>query len=350
MTQTGGMFSRTFMLYFLVPMFGFLLRGFKTGIFWMIVCLFILIYYWINMGNEQALLHFQNEIDVFKPGYYISLAVTGLIFGCIFVIIFGYQSHVLLRRLKTNQEKLEANNKILERTQQKLWESNKELENFAFVASHDLKQPVRTIKSFTQLLKKQLVTEGHLTTENSEYIDFILAGSKDMNRLIQDLLDYACVSNKETFRVESIPMENTLDLVLLQLDDQIKSIDVSFEREPLPIIKGIKSQMKQLLQNLISNALKFRRRDVKTKIKILCESDADYLRFAISDNGLGIKSEKIQSIFQPFTKIHPDAETEGVGLGLATCKKIVENHKGKIWAESVPGASTTFYFTVSKNL
>jgi len=225
-------------------------------------------------------------------------------------------------------------------------ESNMQLENFAHIASHDLREPIRSIVSFSQLLKRKAKVK--LDKDESEYLGFIITASKNMTALIDDLLAYALVdSKKPTF--ENVCLEPIFEALLLQMRAAIDEKQATINYDNLPEkIYGNPTQITQLFQNLISNSIKFSRPDVPLVITIYAKEEGHHWQFSVSDNGIGISPEYHERIFLLFRRLHTREFYEGSGVGLATCKKIVDLHKGEIWLESQEGQGTTFYFTIQK--
>lgn len=240
----------------------------------------------------------------------------------------------LLRRSETN---LDLKNKELER-------KNKELEQFAYVASHDLQEPLRTTSSFVKLLKQQY--QGQLDEKADKYLSFILDSSERMKILIKDLLDYSRIGNKH-----GMVRVNTKKIVKDVIDDLDKAIadtGATIISGELPEVNGYPTELKQLFQNLLINAIKFSRKDTPPLVKLSVIPKEGYWQFAVEDNGIGIEKEHCERIFIIFQRLHTRSEYQGSGIGLSHCKKIVELHLGKIWVESVPGKGSTFYFTIPR--
>jgi signal transduction histidine kinase len=240
--------------------------------------------------------------------------------------------------LKKGELALAVKNRELER-------KNKELEQFAYVASHDLQEPLRTISGFVELFQKKY--KGNLDDNADKYLDYILSSSTRMKVLITDLLEYSRIGrNKE---IESVDCNKVLLDVLLDLDAAIKETKADIRSDHLPVIPGFAMEIKQLFQNLIFNAIKFRKNGVNPRITIAAHRERDYCQFSVEDNGIGIAKEHHERIFIIFQRLHNRNEYAGSGIGLSHCKKIVELHKGRIWLESELGKGTTFYFTIQQH-
>lgn len=248
--------------------------------------------------------------------------------------------------LQHRMEEIRKKNEELE----KYIASNLELENFAYVASHDIKQPLRTITSFSQLLQRRLGKAKDVPESVYEYLDFIIAAAKNLNDLIHGLLDHAKVGQVGEYKFQMTDMNRMVKGVELGLNEQLQESGAELHYQDLPEIFAEPNRISQLLQNLISNAVKFRRDDQPCRITIEAKSDDQFWQFSVKDNGIGIPAEKQEAVFNMFTKLHAKEEFSGHGIGLATCKKIVEIHGGEIWLESEVDKGTTFYFTINKEL
>ncbi|MCU7495677.1 MAG: response regulator [Ignavibacteria bacterium] len=232
----------------------------------------------------------------------------------------------------------------LKKTMGELERSNKELEQFAYVASHDLQEPLRMVSNFTQLLSKRYSQK--LDAEADTMINFAVDGARRMQMLITDLLTFSRVMTKG-MPFNSVDLNEVLASAEKNLQITIKESGAEIIKDHLPTVKADPIQITQLFQNLISNAIKFRskRRPV---VHIGLEEKVDHWIFSVSDNGIGIDPQYKERIFVIFQRLHDMSEYPGTGIGLAICKKIVERHRGKIWVESVLGEGSTFYFTLEK--
>jgi signal transduction histidine kinase len=265
-----------------------------------------------------------------------------------------FESHqvFVIKILKEKNDELKAQKQAiaehafeLEKIQKKLKESNQELEIFAYAASHDLKEPLRMITMYTQLMERRIKTM--LDGDTTEYMFFITDGVKRMQKLLDNLLEYSLLGKNIKDNSE-VDLNDKMKKVTQNLTVLIQETNAKITYSNLPTIVASVTQMSQLFQNLIANALKFRKPNVEPVIDIGCMENPNEYLFAISDNGIGIKKEDQERIFTLFTRLHSHTQYEGTGIGLATCKKILTNLNGKIWVSSTEGVGTTFYFTIPK--
>lgn len=245
--------------------------------------------------------------------------------------------------LKETIDKKSGVERELKQASSELIRSNNELEQFAYIASHDLQEPLRMITSYVQLLENRY--KDKLDEEAKEFIGFAVEGTHRMRSLILSLLEYSRINKVRPFEIISL---NHLVLnVLKDLDAQIKENDAIVSVQDLPSIYGDPILITQLFQNIISNAIKFRsqeRPEIVISVKL---QEKDFV-FSVKDNGIGISKEYSQKIFILFQRLHTKDKYPGTGIGLALCKKIVEQHGGKIWVESDDKLGATFYFTIKK--
>jgi len=227
--------------------------------------------------------------------------------------------------------------------QDSLTESNTALEQFAYVASHDLQEPLRTMRVYAELLTKRY--HGTLDGDGHKFLEFLVQGASRMSTLVNDLLTYARLTT-EVERPSSIALDEDLEAALTHLDQAIKESDASVTHDPLPVLAVDRGQMVRLFQNLIGNAVKYRHPDRKPLVHVSAEQRETEWVFSIRDNGIGFDPKYAADIFTPFKRLHTAEEYPGSGVGLAICRRIAQAQGGRIWAESVPGEGTTFYFTL----
>jgi PAS domain S-box-containing protein len=249
----------------------------------------------------------------------------------------------LIKHNETLEDNIRKRTKDLLQLNDALLKSNKELESFAYVTSHDLQEPLRMVTSYTQLLAQRY--GDHLDENAKEYISFAVDGAKRMYDLINDLLQYSRISRKGT-TVTTVDLNKIIDTVKANMAQVIKERNVTIQTGNLPVISADYSQMVQLFQNLISNGIKFSKDQPRISISSKTEK-AQYV-FSVRDNGIGIDSQYFEQIFEIFKRLNPRDQFEGTGIGLAICKRIVENHKGKIRVESELNRGSAFIFTLPK--
>ncbi|MEI7433176.1 MAG: PAS domain S-box protein [Methanomicrobiales archaeon] len=223
--------------------------------------------------------------------------------------------------------------------------SNIELQQFAYVASHDLQEPLRAISGFTELLVKRY--HGKIDEKADKYLDFITEGTLRMQQMIQDLLTYSRVQT-QVHEYVMTDSNTSLDLALSDLQVATKEHNAVITSDPLPLIYADQEQITKMFQNLVGNAIKFHKPGVTPNIHISAKQDEKSWIFSVSDNGIGIDPQYAERIFKIFQRLHTRDEYPGTGIGLAICKRIAEQHGGTIWTEPVPGSGSTFYFTIPK--
>jgi light-regulated signal transduction histidine kinase (bacteriophytochrome) len=220
--------------------------------------------------------------------------------------------------------------------------SNTDLEQFAYVASHDLHEPLRKVASFTKLLAQQY--QGRLDTQAEKDITYIVDGATRMQQMIQDLLTYSRAGRTEN-TLEPLSMEAVLEETLATLAPAMQESGAEITHTALPTVLAHPTQMRQLFQNLLGNALKFRG-DQPLRVHVAAAQREQNWVFAVQDNGIGLDRQYAERIFVLFQRLHGIGTYPGTGIGLALCKKIVERHGGRIWVESQPGHGATFFFTL----
>jgi light-regulated signal transduction histidine kinase (bacteriophytochrome) len=235
----------------------------------------------------------------------------------------------------------------LSKTLRDLEKSNKELEQFAYVASHDLQEPLRKMSAYLHLLEAQF--KDKIDEKAMAYIQIAVKSGSQMRSLIQDLLEYSNIAaNNENNG--STDMNEVVEKVTKTLGMQIEELGAQIVSEGLPVLHQVNAtQMEQLVQNLLSNGLKYHS-DKKPHIKIYAEDSGEYWQFAIEDNGIGIGPQYREKVFVVFQRLHSKGQYPGTGIGLSICKKIIEQHGGRIWIDSNEHGGSTFFFTIPKNL
>ncbi len=247
---------------------------------------------------------------------------------------------------KHSEIQLHTLNDNLQKHTKELAMSNDELEQFAYVASHDLQEPLRMVTSFLTLLESKYTAA--IDDKGRQYIHFAVDGAKRMRQIILDLLEYSRVGRKEE-KTEEVDMNQLFIETLNLLSKQIEEQGAQVKYQHLPVLNTYKAPLRQVLQNLIGNALKYQRADATPIITVDCKNVGHHWQIAVQDNGIGIEQEYYDKIFIIFQRLHSKDEYSGTGMGLAVTKKIIENLGGNIWVESTPGEGSIFYFTLLKN-
>lgn len=246
---------------------------------------------------------------------------------------------------KAFENDLKELNESLKKQAKELSVSNNELEQFAYVASHDLQEPLRMVTGFLSQLEKKY--GGIIDARGKKYIDFAVDGARRMRQIILDLLEFSRVGRTDDDK-EEVDLNELIHEARILFSKQIEEKKASVEAEQLPSVYSYKAPLRQVFQNLIGNALKYSRENVPAVIKITHKELTDHWQFTIADNGIGIDEEYFERIFIIFQRLHNKDEFSGTGMGLAITKKIVENMAGKIWVESADGLGSSFHFTIKK--
>lgn len=279
-----------------------------------------------------------NENSIISFWFFISSVIT---MNALIVPIFISRLRIQ-GRLEEKLIELEKSELTLKIKSDELARSNKELQQFAYVASHDLQEPLRMVTSYVQLLEERY--KDKLDQDAKEFISFAVDGTRRMRNLIQSLLDYSRVNNTRPF--EQINVNVLLDDILIGMNEQIEGSNAVIKIDKLPLIYGDPIQITQLFKQLILNALKFKALDKNPEIIISGKTVEGEKLFSIQDNGIGLSNEYSEKIFVIFQRLHTKEQYPGTGIGLAICRKIVEQHGGKIWVDSTIGNGATFYFTI----
>nr|WP_223845567.1 ATP-binding protein [Flavobacterium selenitireducens] len=236
-------------------------------------------------------------------------------------------------------------NRELEQRNGELAASNIELEQFAYIASHDLQEPLRMVTGFLAQIEKRY--SENLDDKGREYIHYAVDGASRMKQIISDLLEYSRVGTKKV-KYETFPVSDVIEEVITLNKPMFAENKVTIFKGAMPTITAGKPLIRQVFQNLLANAVKYRNPETNTLITLDYNETPDFWEFSVSDNGIGIRADHLDRIFVLFQRLHSRDRYSGSGIGLSVCKKIVENHGGQIWAISEPGSGSTFYFSLKK--
>jgi signal transduction histidine kinase/ligand-binding sensor domain-containing protein len=292
--------------------------------------------------GPDAILNIRVSTPFWRTWWFIT-CVLALLVAITIKIVRTRQGNI--HRKKT-QVLLTVMNAKLEKRAEALAASNKELEQFAYIVSHDLQEPLRMVTSFMTLLENKY--QGELDEKGMQYIYYARDGAERMRNIILDLLEYSRagrVREKTSVDLNAVA-EQALALNMAMIREKNAVIHV----KDLPVIVGDAPGLQRLFQNLVANSLKYQKKDVPPIIHIRASENETHWQIEVEDNGIGIDSQYFDKIFIMFQRLHTREELSGTGIGLAICKKVVENHGGQIWLTSQPGEGTTFYFTLSKTL
>lgn len=250
-----------------------------------------------------------------------------------------------IKELDAQQQELADQKVRLEHLNADLVVKNRELERFTSIASHDLQEPLHTIGNMTQLISKRYYST--FDDQGKKILNYVSEATGRMTVLIKGLLEFSRIGNKRV--IERVDCQEMMQTIVLDLDAALKAAKGTIIIRELPVISGNPVELRLLFQNLISNALKFRKEDQPPVIDMSAKDKGTHVEFCIKDNGIGIEPADYEKIFFIFQRLHPAEKYEGIGLGLAYCRKIVELHGGKIWVNSTVAVGSTFYFTLVKN-
>jgi signal transduction histidine kinase len=250
--------------------------------------------------------------------------------------------------LARKNEELAAANRELDFKAQQLYRSNVDLERFAYVASHDLSEPLRSVASYSQMLIRHY-EQGRLgEAEAREFIGYIRSGIHRMHQLLQGLLTYSRVMHDPDRQFAPVDTNQVLEEVMASLQQAISETGAVITWERLPTVIADRTQLVQVFQNLIANSLKYHRQGVPPEVRITAEKKADEILFGVEDNGIGIDPAYWERVFVIFKRLHHERDYPGTGVGLALAKRLVERHGGRIWVESQPGVGSTFRFSLPR--
>jgi len=244
--------------------------------------------------------------------------------------------------LQYANEEMQLRSEELAEAKSVLEQSNIRLQQFAYSASHDLQEPLRSIAGFCQLLQRRY--KGQLDPEAEEWIEYVVKAAVRMRALVEDLLTYSRLDT-QALPFSEVDLSELVDEAVSILAKSIEEAGAKVTRDELPTVVGDRSLLLQLMQNLIGNGIKFHN-DRRPHVHVSVQRKGDNWIFAVSDNGIGIPANKLESIFEIFRRLHTQQEYAGTGIGLAICRRIAERHRGKMWVESELGKGSTFYITL----
>ncbi len=348
---TGGLYSDNLLWMMATPLTALLFANPRSGMVWLGLLVGVTFYlFYLDIMNPGYYRKQTENLD----GLYYLITYAGLFIMLIgIVLIFATGQSMIIRALDEKQKELTIQKAELTRqtvalieADEKLKSINAELEQFAYSASHDLKEPLRMIGSYVSLIKRKL--GPNLDASTIEYMGFVTGGVNRMEKMLNDLLLYSRLGRNDA-QLNDNDLNDTLLVVMQNLMASMERTDAAIYANKLPVLRASSVEMVQLFQNLISNSIKFRKPGMSPVIGITHHDGPDFHRFMFMDNGIGIPEKSRQSVFNIFERLHSIQDYEGSGIGLATCKKIVNNMGGNIWVEPEKQDGTAFVFTIPKS-
>jgi len=289
----------------------------------------------LNIKHNKSEIR-RNVLIIFIPLLLLSL------------VYYYRQKYLMLKQIEKQNILIQAQNKSLKQAVRRLERANRGLENFAFTAAHDIKSPLRSIASFTGLLKRKYYNPE--SEDNVLFFDYVIKGCEDLSYFVDNLLKFSTILHKKTPSKE-VDLNEVLTKIRHRhrrtLEEEKACLKI---KETLPLLQAHYSLVYQLFYNLITNSIKFRKQDVPTSIEVGCQLKEKERIFYVKDNGIGIAPEKQKEVFDLFTKLHANTEYNGFGIGLATCKKIVHHYKGKLWLKSTSGLVSVVSISWMRNI
>lgn len=342
-------------VYTIVILYSWLLPRKYASIYTALICTFLTILS-VVISDEMAV----NPRELSNMNMVISLVVIWITVMLVFIARSGFSrleginkklsdsSDILLDKviqLDTQQEKLSSQKVQLENLNTELMNKNKELERFTSIASHDLREPLRTIGNMTQLMSKKYYSQ--FDDQGKKILEYVNSATDRVTIMIKGLLEFSRIGNKR--ETQEVNCQELVQIIALDFDAALKAIDGKIKMHELPKVNGNPVELRMVFQNLISNGLKFKKPNESPVVEVSAKKRNDHVEFCVTDNGIGLAEEDYGKIFLIFQRLNPVEEYEGTGLGLAYCRKIVELHGGKIWINSTKGVGTSFHFTIAKN-
>ncbi len=345
--QSGGLYSDNMLWLALAPAIAVLFAARKWGFFWAsVLFLFSIGLFFYHLYDDTS---FKALLLQFSPEYYF-LSFT-LFFAVLLglVYIFERGQELIIDALQKQKKLLQEQQMQISRqmdelreAHRKIEEINGQLEQFAYAASHDLKEPLRMIGMYTQLIERQL--QAYLNDDTKEFMHYVRNGVARMQRMLDDLLQYSRTGRHSD--IQDNDLNELLFIVLNNLTVAMQESNASISTNLLPIVRASTTELVQLFQNLLANAIKFRKPNAPPQISITATDEGTHFLFTVKDNGIGIPTDQQDRVFRIFERLHNHSDYDGSGIGLATVRKIVTNLGGKIWLQSTEGIGTTFYFTI----
>lgn len=295
------------------------------------------------VADQRAeMLTMRAHADTYRRERGISFAVVALAWITVTSgLAFWLVSHFITREIDTAHREADARDKLLK----ELMESNTELERFAFVASHDMQEPVRMVNIYSQMVLEDY--QHALDERGRKYLRTISAAATRMQAMIRDLLSYSRLRN-EPEDLAAVDLNAAMKQMRANLGRLLQENGAQIEGDTLPVVAGNPVQLQRLMENLIANGIKYQPAGQMARIAVTATDTGDRWQITITDNGIGIAPEYAASVFEPFRRLHSWEEYPGTGLGLSICRKIVERHGGRIWLDSEPGHGTRVHFTLPK--
>ena len=347
--KSGGIYSHDLPSLSFVILISFCTLGIRETIFYCLVVILFITYIYFQAMAPENLAQFNHQRNQFNTSYYLVLSLFMSLLPTILYIVLARMNSRLISDLQIANTKLDKINSALahksnklSEAKTKLEESNLKLERYAHAASHDLKQPLRTIISFTQLIQRKLNKLDLNDSGLENYIQHVVNGTKRMESQVDDLLSFSSISY--TGIIQCVDLNKVISEVQDDLRQLIEKNKVAFEVDNLPIVQCTRSTIAQVFQNLISNAIKYRKINRALKISIRSDTSNNMALICVADNGQGIQKENLDKIFDPY--FQEEVMNAGHGIGLATSKQIIESHGGNIWVESQLGSGSTFCLTI----
>ncbi len=352
MFKSGGIYSHDLANMYLVLIFAVSVTTIRSTAVWALLCFACNSYFLYRSQDVNFLYNSSEQRLGFPVEYYFIVNTLSIGLPFIFFKVFSTLHKTYLNSIEEANAKLDESNKKLASesrnllvAKSQLEKSNLKLERYAHTVSHDLKQPMRTMSSFTQLLSKKINALDIEDEKVKEYMGFVESGTQRMSAQVDELLTFSMVSN-DASKTTLCDVKKVIEEVLVDLSCQIKTTEHTIEIGEMPQLKVRSSNLSQVFQNLISNAFKYKKPTEALNLVVGAEEKTDHWLFSLTDNGLGIEADKLESIFDLYSQV--DGAQEGQGIGLSSCKLIITGYGGHIWVESEVNVGSTFFFSFPK--